>query len=312
MAKFEQYSNNAVTTLSSPITAVATTLTVADASRFPTVGNFRILVNGELMLVTSVAASVFTITRGVESTTAAAHSGGDQVALIVTEESFRRLMMEYQPMVTEEGVAGPLASFTNTSGAAVNSASFTATNQGSSTLTDVGTPLTAMKLTPPAGTGSNLRVYSKSAPSTPYTIYTCLSTQIFPPNGVTIITHCGMCFRESGTAKVKVFGLAAGSISSTDYGAILALGNYTNPTTFSTWNRQVAWGFNPRQVWCALEDDGTNIKFHMSNNGLAFQEVWSETRGTFFTTAPDEVGLYYNTNTTGSNEFMYCTHWSEQ
>lgn len=312
MPKFEQYANNAVTTLNGSLTDSATSVTVSDATAFPSDGNFRILVESELMLVTARSGNVFTVTRGAETTTAVAHNTGVQVAFIVTEDSFRRLMMEYQPMVTEESVAGPLASFTNTSGAAVNSASFTATNQGSSTLTDIGTPLTAMKLTPPAGTGSNLRLYTKSAPGTPYTIYTCLSTQIFPPNGVTIMSHCGMCFREAGTSKVKVFGLAAGSISSTDYGAIMALGNYTNATTFSAWDRQVPWGFNPRQVWCALEDDGTNIKFHMSNNGLAFQEVWSETRATFFSTAPDEVGLYYNTNTTGSNEFLYCTHWSEQ
>lgn len=80
----EQYANDASTTLASDITDSDTTLTVTDASAFPTQGQFRILIDSELILVTAVGSDVFTIIRGVEGTTAALHVATAPITQVLT------------------------------------------------------------------------------------------------------------------------------------------------------------------------------------------------------------------------------------
>ena len=87
----EQYANNAQTTLASGITDADSTLTVADASAFPGRPQFRILVDEELMLVTAVSGTTWTVERGVEGTVAAAHSSGAAVIHILTAASLRAI-----------------------------------------------------------------------------------------------------------------------------------------------------------------------------------------------------------------------------
>lgn len=95
----EQFANFAQSTLSSPINAIQNNITVSNASTFPLLGNFRIVVQSfdsttnlptsqpEIMLVTSVAGNVFTVIRSVESSTnfpAIAFASGAQVTHICT------------------------------------------------------------------------------------------------------------------------------------------------------------------------------------------------------------------------------------
>ena len=68
-----------LSTLSSSIDAAASTLTVASATGFPA-APFRVKVDNEVLYVTAVSGSVFTVTRGVDGTVAASHSGGATVA----------------------------------------------------------------------------------------------------------------------------------------------------------------------------------------------------------------------------------------
>ena len=73
----ELYSNLAKTTLNGAITSSATTLTPTSTTGFPTPGGgsqFRITIDSEIMIVTGVTTGVWTVTRGAESTTAAAHA----------------------------------------------------------------------------------------------------------------------------------------------------------------------------------------------------------------------------------------------
>lgn len=80
----EQFANAASTTLSGSITNSATSLVVASASAFPSSGNFRILVESEIMLVTGVSGTTFTVSRGQENTTAVGHNTGVSVTHILT------------------------------------------------------------------------------------------------------------------------------------------------------------------------------------------------------------------------------------
>lgn len=94
----EQLTNKAASTLSAAITSGATSLTVASAAAFPTNGNFRVIVDNEIMLVTAVSGTTFTVTRGAESTTAASHASGAAITHVLTAASLRALgLQRYRP-----------------------------------------------------------------------------------------------------------------------------------------------------------------------------------------------------------------------
>lgn len=81
----ELYVNDPGTTLASAITSTsATSLSVASSSGYPPSGNFRILIDTELIQVTAVSGTTWTIVRGIEGTTAATHSSGTAVNAIIT------------------------------------------------------------------------------------------------------------------------------------------------------------------------------------------------------------------------------------
>ena len=79
----EQFKNLASTTLSGDIDNATTSVGVASAMGF-TGGNFRILVDSEIMLVTGVSGTTFTVVRNQEGTAASAHSNGATVAHVLT------------------------------------------------------------------------------------------------------------------------------------------------------------------------------------------------------------------------------------
>jgi len=91
---YEQFANKASTTLAANIASGDTTLTVSSSANFPTVPNFRILIESEILLVTAVSGTTFTITRGKEGTTAASHVAGKPIDHILTAESLKQLQID--------------------------------------------------------------------------------------------------------------------------------------------------------------------------------------------------------------------------
>lgn len=90
----ERFSNASASTLNGAISGGATTLNVASASTFPTQGNFRLLVDSEIMIVTAVVGSTFTITRGAEGTAAASHNNGVAVTGVLTAGGIAQYMLD--------------------------------------------------------------------------------------------------------------------------------------------------------------------------------------------------------------------------
>jgi len=81
-----KYSNNASTSLNGAITAGATSITLNDASKLPTLASddytYVTLANSlgsliEVVKVTAITGSVLTVVRGQDNTTAKAFSDGD-------------------------------------------------------------------------------------------------------------------------------------------------------------------------------------------------------------------------------------------
>lgn len=85
----EKISNNAQTTLAADITTTtATAITVTSGSSFPPLPQFRILIDSEILLVTGVSGTTWTVTRGVEGSTAATHSNGAEIYGLLTKGGF--------------------------------------------------------------------------------------------------------------------------------------------------------------------------------------------------------------------------------
>lgn len=91
----EKLANNAISTLNGSINNAVTSLTVTSAADFPTSGNFHVIVEDEIMLVTAVSGTTFTVTRAQENTAGASHASGVDIALILTAQSILNLIQQY-------------------------------------------------------------------------------------------------------------------------------------------------------------------------------------------------------------------------
>lgn len=89
----EQFSNAAQTTLSAAVTTTtATSVSVTSSSAFPAIGTggtqqFRVLVDSEILIVTAVSGTTWTVIRGAEGTTAATHLISASVIHVLTAGS---------------------------------------------------------------------------------------------------------------------------------------------------------------------------------------------------------------------------------
>ena len=104
-----QVKNNARSNLAAGIGASDTSLTVTtgDGAKFPSNTPFRISIDNEIIEVGAVAGDTFSsLTRGVEGTTAAAHSAGAIVELRITAD----IINQFQ---TNKGVATVYTSTTS-------------------------------------------------------------------------------------------------------------------------------------------------------------------------------------------------------
>jgi len=136
----EQFTNDAVTTLVGTIAAGDTSLTVANATAFPSVPQFRIRIDAEILLVTAVAGATWTVTRAVEAVTgiqvAAAHASGAAVTEVLTAAALTNLVgggtVTTVSVVTANGVSGSVANPTTTPAITISLGAITPTSVAAS------------------------------------------------------------------------------------------------------------------------------------------------------------------------------------
>lgn len=108
----EQFSNAAQSTLAANVGPTDTTLTVVSAAGFPTSGNFRLLIDQEILLVTSVSGNVFTVTRAVEAVNGVQAAQGHGLGALVTSPLTVAALANYplpgSGTVTSVGTSSPL------------------------------------------------------------------------------------------------------------------------------------------------------------------------------------------------------------
>lgn len=105
----EKFANLAQTTLVSEINDSVTSLTVTDASQFPSSGDFRILIDDELITVVTVTDDVFSdLIRECEtgSSTASTHAAGALVTHVRTVESLTASVLQNYSRDIVFGIVG--------------------------------------------------------------------------------------------------------------------------------------------------------------------------------------------------------------
>lgn len=169
----EQFTNAAQTTLASSITSGATTLTVASAVGFPTVPQFRIIIDSEILIVTIVSGTTYTVARAAEAVAgvqaASAHAAGALVTHVLTGGALNNL---------------PYAGGTGTANG-TNTGDQTITLTGDVTGTGTGTfAATLVKVGGSSGTSG--QVLTSTGVSTPPTWQSAASGSPFPDNAALV------------------------------------------------------------------------------------------------------------------------------
>ncbi|UEP53009.1 hypothetical protein LMA00_30275 [Burkholderia ambifaria] len=133
-------------------------------------------------------------------------------------------------------------------------------NQGSTaTVTDSATGILLQDLT--SGGSTVLRLRAKNAPSAPYSAIALFAMNLQPAT-----SFSGFVFGwYDGSNKLQVVNFQFQG-SSLDLGVV----SYSNPTTYVAMNYgQVQW-FGGQLVWLRLQDDGTNISYSYSIDGVGW------------------------------------------
>lgn len=92
----ERFANTPNTQLASSISDSATSISVASSATFPSAGNFRVLIDTEILKVTAVSGTTWTVTRGDGGTVAASHTSSTQIYGIVTKEALDAIISFYK------------------------------------------------------------------------------------------------------------------------------------------------------------------------------------------------------------------------
>src|SRR6266700_1338442 len=133
----------------------------------------------------------------------------------------------------------------------------------------------------------NIRGRFVAAPaSTPYTITALVLSGQMTASGTCGV---GIAFRESGTSKAVYIAMVGNAGSA---GPRIHVRKNTSETSNSTSSTGPQFLVTPANgMWLRISDDGTNVIYSYSFDGVNFVTQLSETRGTFFTVKPNQVGI---------------------
>lgn len=151
--------------------------------------------------------------------------------------------------------------------------------------------------TPGQASGLNLRLFVKTAPSTPYTVtvgFMIIVTGVVPSAEV---PGAGICFRESGSGKIHEFHWERSS-----GGQTISSRKWTNATTFSA--SYASTGYAPEQgqlLWYRIKDDGVNRICEFSYDKKRWRTLHTVGRTDFLTA--DQVGFFMRADA-GANQVV--------
>jgi hypothetical protein len=289
----ERWSNTGSSTLNGALSVGATSLVVTSAASFPTAPDFRLSIENEILLVTAISGTTFTVERGQEGTTDTTHADATAVYHYLTEDSVTRAFQDAFSLPDY-----PYNRILDAGGNTLNAASFTWFNQGSATAVDADDG--GLKLTLPNETGRQIRGKWLTAPSAPWvlTSYVMLGPGFKMWNAVNGTT-IGLIAEESSTGKLYYLKLRNDRI---------ILERMTNYTTFSAnVNSFIENGHH--EFWLRLEDDNTDVKGHVSRNGYDWVECFSEGRTAFLAGGANRIGFGCESDGGAAGAHFYVKTW---
>jgi hypothetical protein len=322
---YERFANGGLSSLATGIDNSVTTLTVKSAVGFPTGGNFRIIIDSEIMLVTDVQGKTFTVTRAQEGTSAASHDADAAVFHVLTAGSLAQRDIEQfaTGAIASRDAAGqagrlylPTEGFVHQDNGSMwdmlplsrmtppASGDFSWVNQGTSTVVDTKGMMVLKSCD--VASGDNLRLLVKTAPATPYEI-TVAFLAVNPPIVQNYnIPQFGICWRESGSGKVLTYGWGL-----SNYPFYFTYAQWTNPTTLSGGVFQYGTPMI-QPLWIKFSDDGTYRNVKVSCDGVNFAPVQPPQGRTVFCTA-DQIGVFANSwkTSNGIPRVVSCLHWRQ-
>jgi hypothetical protein len=303
----QKYANGPMTALAAAVTDPgAGTVSVTSAAGFPSAGDFTIKVESELMLVTGVSGTTFTVLRGQENTLATTHPAGAMVTMPLTAYALQALVSVYQggtfkthrrrlnlvdsASVTWAVTDDPLndkvdLTATAAGGGGGGSAweaaltvpaltDYTWVNQGTATAADDGT---GVFLRAPAAAQNNFRALVRSV-SAPWTFTAKLIPFLFDAGN----PDCGILVRSSASGEVLLLRVINGTIDGQFF---------HSPTSYDTEAfHAVTVDRATPLTWFRVSDDGSNRTWWVSVDGLNWTQVLTNAH-TFGLTA-DQVGFF--------------------
>jgi hypothetical protein len=256
------------------------------------------------MIVTARSGNSLTVIRGQDGTTAASHADLSPIAMIYSSQGFSKLFQDNVALWGYESQPPASGVYNDAGDGRLTVDDFTWVNQGGASAASNGDSLT---MRCPTDSGRNLRMLALTPGGTSWT-YVAAFRGMAGGDG-SCSPHFGLAMRESATNKVIAIGWAA---SSTNSQKLLVI-KWSNSSTVSSTPVDQRCVMNFHIIWFKVEYDGTNVKFYVSPDSIEWILVLSETKTTFFTTAPDQVvwyGCNYENSTTRATELVVSLdHW---
>lgn len=309
--KYERAANSAFTYLQQAVAVADTTIKVHDIRRFITNSVFRIRVGKEIMLVTNVDSDkTLTVTRGAENTLVRAHNINDLVISVFTQGSLDQILTDRVLYAKTRPQVGKL---TDSSGIVMKVADMTWNNQGSATAIDVNGTIWMNGLRAASNDGHGLLT---SAPGTPWTF--TFGFRQFIANSSSALdgfSQSGILLKNSGNPRVILYGVFSRQGTPTGAGGgnlKTSVENMNSATSFNS-TAVAATGILHRYddiTWHRVTDNGTNLLFDVSRDGVNWTQLASLGRTAWLTSGPNQVGFYIDPSGTesagGTNMDNYC------
>ena len=149
-------------------------------------------------------------------------------------------------------------------------------NQGTAVLVDHGNAVTLTK--PNHGAAAQVSAPAQLTPTAPWTL---VAKVLAAPPFIKNFTWSGIMVGDTATGRLITM--------SNGYNNLLRIGTWTNGTTYGstlseTTGTSIGWW-----EWWKIEDDGIDLIFSVSREGLEFLEIFRHARTTWLAN-PDAVG----------------------
>jgi hypothetical protein len=306
----EQHKNQASTTLNGSITNSDNPITVTDGSVFPSTGNFRVMIDTEILICTARSSNSLTVSRGQDGTSAASHSSGATISMIYSTQGLSNLFLNADALHGYSSRKPTQGLWADDGKTIITTSDFTWQNQGGAAVSDeAGT----IVMTCPTDAGRNLRVQERSAPSTPYSYIGAFSVNVGMLD-TDAKPAFGMGFRESSSSKLMLGSFMVESFFG--WRPTVNISRFSNTSTLFTTN----FGghiimFRGELLWMKIENDGTNLKWSLSNDGTEWLTYFSESKTAYLSGNPDKVlwfgSEHLNSVSPATSAVVRLHHWSK-